>query len=51
MSVSPVQRMRTCIECLKNNQSSEEERSQAMEELIEWGENIDYATGKPYRKS
>lgn len=43
MSVSPVQRMKTCIECLNNHQSSEEERRQAMEELIEWGENMDYA--------
>lgn len=43
MSVSPVQRMKLCLDCVQNLEKSLEDRSQAMEELIEWCENIDYA--------
>lgn len=43
MTVNPVERMKGCIDCLKNTSSTEEEKIQALEELIEWCENIDYS--------
>lgn len=46
MSVSPVQRMRICLDCVENLEKSLDDRCQAMEELIEWCENMDYAIGK-----
>ena len=46
MSVNPVQRIKACMECLQKSSSSDEERNQAMEELIEWCEQMDYAIGE-----
>lgn len=43
MSVNPIQRIKGCMECLQNCSSSDEERTQAMEGLIEWCEQADYA--------
>lgn len=44
MSVNPVQRIKGCMECLQSSSSTDEERNQAMGELIEWCEQMDYAT-------
>lgn len=46
MSVNPVQRIKGCMECLQSSSSTDEERNQAMGELIEWCEQMDYAIGE-----
>jgi hypothetical protein len=45
LTVSPVERMKECLRTLTSPSVTEKKMMEALEEVIEWCENLDFAAG------
>lgn len=46
LTVSPVERMKVGLRILTTAESTEQQMIDALDEIIEWCENLDFAAGK-----
>ena len=47
-TINPIDEMKKCIDCLYNENESEERKLEALETLRDWCEDINFSIGKEF---